>query len=195
MTNRAALYCRVSTQDQSPQMQLDALREFTQRRGLEIIEEFVDHGVSGTKESRPALNRLMDAARKRKLDCVLVYRFDRFARSVRHLVNALHEFDELGVEFVSYSENVDTSTALGRALFAIASALSALERDLILERSAEGQRRARARGKHVGRPKTEVDVDLVRRLRARAMSIREISRLVGVGKNVILRVLAEGQAA
>lgn len=149
---RAAIYARVSTlAGQSPQMQLDVLREYAARRGLIVAAEFVDHGVSGAREHRPALDRLMAGARQRVFDVVLVYRFDRFARSVRHLVAAFDEFRALGVEFVSFSESLDTSTPLGRAMFAIVAALAALERDLILERSIEGQRRARARGTHVGR--------------------------------------------
>lgn len=195
MTKRAAIYARVSTADQSPQMQLDALREYAQRRGLEIIAEYVDHGVSGTKARRPELDRLMDASRKRQHDLVLVYRFDRMARSTTHLLRVLEEFEGLGINFVSYSEGLDLSSAMGRAMYVIIGALAELERNLIVERSTEGQRRARARGKHVGRPRSEVDVDLVRRLRSRQMSIREIARLVGVGKHVVVRVLAEEQAA
>lgn len=121
---RAAIYARVSTvAGQSPQMQLDALREYAARRDLEVVAELVDHGVSGTRDHRPALDRLMAAARQRQVDVVLVYRFDRFARSVRHLVTALDEFKALGVDFVSYTESIDTSTPLGRALFAIVAAL------------------------------------------------------------------------
>jgi len=137
----------------------------------------------------------MDAARKRKLDIVIVYRFDRFARSVRHLVNALHEFDELGVSFVSYSENLDTSTPLGRALFAIASALGELERDLIVERSTEGQRRARARGKHVGRPRLDVSAERVLAMKRAGASVHQIAREVGVNRTVVRRVLAEALVA
>lgn len=192
---RVGLYARVSTSDQSPTMQVEALREFAERRGLEVVEEYIDAGVSGTKERRPALDKLMDDARKRRLDGVIVYKFDRFARSVRHLVNALHEFEELGVEFVSYTESIDTSSALGRALFAIASALSELERDLIVERSSEGQRRARARGKHVGRPRLELSAERVMSMKKAGASVREIAREVGVNRTVVRRVLAEANAA
>ncbi len=187
---RAAIYARVSTREQSPQMQLDALREFAARRELDVMEEFVDVGVSGTKDTRPELSRLMDAARKRKLDVILVYRFDRFARSVKHLVTALAEFQELGVEFVSYSENFDTSTPIGRAMFSIVGALVELERDLIVERSVEGQRRARARGARIGRPRREVNVERLAALRAEGKSIREIARAVGVSKSVVGELLA-----
>lgn len=125
VSQRAAIYARVSTAGaQSPQMQLEVLREYAARRGLGVVAELVDHGLSGAREHRPALDRLMTAARQRQIDVVLVYRFDRFARSVRHLVSALDEFKALDVEFVSYSESVDTSTPLGRALFSIVAALA-----------------------------------------------------------------------
>lgn len=146
---RAAIYARVSTvAGQSPQMQIEVLREYAARRGLRVASDFVDHGVSGVRAHRPGLDRLMAGAHQRAFDVVLVYRFDRFARGVRHLVTALEEFQALGVEFVSYSESLDTSTPMGRAMFAIVAALAALERDIIVERSVEGQRRARARHAH-----------------------------------------------
>ncbi len=132
----------------------------------------------------------MDAVRKRQLDVVLVYRFDRFARSLRHLVNALAEFESLGVEFVSFSENLDTSTPLGRAMFGVLGSLAQLERDLIVERSVEGQRRARARGVRVGRPPRVVDRERALALRASGESTRAIARALGVPKSVIARVLA-----
>ena len=187
---RAAIYARVSTaRDQDPTMQLEVLREFAERSGYEVVREYVDHGVSGTKASRPALNQLMDAARKRELDAVLVYRFDRFARSVRHLVTALDEFEALAVDFVSYCENLDTSTPFGKAMFAIVAALAQLDRDVIVERSVEGQRRARERGVKIGRPRTRVDHEAVRRLRAEGLSLRAIGKRLGVSKHVVTRAL------
>lgn len=139
MGTRAAIYARVSTlAGQSPQMQLDVLREYAARRGLAVVAEFVDQGVSGARDQRPELDRLMVGARQRAFDLVLVYRFDRFARGVRHLVTALDEFQALGIEFVSYSESLDTSTPMGRAMFSIIAALAELERDIIVERSVEG---------------------------------------------------------
>lgn len=185
---RAAIYARVSTKDQNASMQLQALREFAGHRGLDVVAEFVDQGVSGTRDSRPKLNMLMDSARKRLIDAVIVYRFDRFARSVKHLVTALHEFDGLGVEFVSYSENFQTSTPIGKAMFAIVAALGQLERDITVERSIEGQRRARERGVKIGRPRAEVDVEELRRLRTDGMSLREIAAKTGVSKNTVARL-------
>ena len=192
MGKRAAIYARVSTLvGQSPAMQLDVLREFAARRGFEVVTEFVDHGASGARERRPALDKLMDAARKRAFDLVLVYRFDRFARSVRHLVTALDEFDSLGVDFVSYSESLDTSTPIGRAMFSIVGALAELERQIVVERSIEGQRRARARGKHIGRPRREVDERRILRLRGEGRSLRAIARETGVSRTVVTRVVRE----
>jgi DNA invertase Pin-like site-specific DNA recombinase len=187
---RAAIYARVSTlTGQSPQMQLDVLREYAARRELEIVAEFVDHGVSGARDHRPELDRLMLGVRQRAFDVVLVYRFDRFARGVRHLVTALDEFQALGVEFVSYSESLDTSTPMGRAMFSIVAALGELERNIVVERSVEGQRRARARGTHIGRPRRAVDEARIMRLRAEGMSVRGVARALGVSRTVVERVL------
>ena len=196
MGTRAAIYARVSTlAGQSPQMQLDVLREYAARRGLAVVAEFVDQGVSGARDQRPELDRLMVGARQRAFDLVLVYRFDRFARGVRHLVTALDEFRALGIEFVSYSESLDTSTPMGRAMFSIIAALAELERDIIVERSVEGQRRARARGKHVGRPRRAVDAARILRLRAEGRSLRAIARALGASRTVITRVVRERGAA
>ena len=196
MGTRAAIYARVSTLwGQSPQMQLDVLREYAARRGLAVVAEFVDQGVSGARDQRPELDRLMVGARRRAFDLVLVYRFDRFARSVRHLVTALDEFQALGIEFVSYGESVDTSTPMGRAMFSIVAALAELERDIIVERSVEGQRRARARGKHIGRPRRPVDAARILRLRTEGRSLRAIARATGASRTVITRVVRERGAA
>jgi len=193
---RAAIYARVSTlTGQSPQMQLDVLREYAARREVEVVAEFVDHGVSGARDHRPELDRLMTGARQRAFDMVLVYRFDRFARGVRHLVGALDEFQALGVEFVSYSESLDTSTPMGRAMFSIIAALAALERDIVVERSVEGQRRARARGTHGGRPHRAVDEARVAALRADGASVRAVARALGVSRWVVERVERERRRA
>lgn len=195
MGSRAAIYARVSTlAGQSPQMQLDVLREYSARRELEVVAEFVDRGVSGARDVRPELDRLMAVARRREIDVVLVYRFDRFARSVRHLVTALDEFKALGVDFVSYSESIDTSTPLGRAMFSIVAALGELERSLIVERSVEGQRRARARGTHVGRPRRVVDVADVLELHRAGTSLRAIARVTGLSRTIVTRVVREAAA-
>ena len=152
---RVALYARVSTKnkDQDPETQLMALREYAGHRGFDIADEYVDVGISGAKERRPELDRLMTDARKRKIDAVLVARFDRFARSTRHLVLALEEFQSLGVHFISLSESIDTSTPIGKMVFTIIGAVAELERSLIRERVVMGLARARKQGKRLGRPR------------------------------------------
>ncbi len=155
-TPRVALYARVSTRDQSTDSQLLDLRRYVRERGWNIFKEYVDEGISGTKDSRPALNELMDNAKKRRFDVVLVWRFDRFARSTQHLINALEEFKNLKIDFVSYQENIDTSSPLGSAIFTIISAVAQLERDIIAERVKAGLRRARENGKKLGRPKVKI---------------------------------------
>jgi len=172
---KSALYVRVSTNEQDPTMQLSDLRRYAQQRGVEIYNEYVDVGVSGTKASRPALDALMDAARKRLFDVVLVWRFDRFARSTKHLVDALHEFRALGIDFISYQEAIDTSSPIGEAMFTIISAMAKLERDIIVERVKAGMRKAKEQGKRIGRPKTAVDIDQILSLRGQGLSLQSIS--------------------
>lgn len=196
MTTRAAIYARVSTLvGQSPAMQLDVLREYAARRELDVVAEYVDHGVSGARDHRPELDRLMIAARQRVFDVLLVYRFDRFARGVRHLVTALDEFQALGVEFVSYSESLDTSTPMGRAMFSIVAALAELERNIVVERSVEGQRRARARGTHVGRPRLVVDEVRLLSMLDEGQSVRAIARATGLSRTVVGRVKRDRRVA
>lgn len=150
---KTAIYCRVSTDTQDVGMQLHSLREYCQARKFEIFKEYVDQGISGTKDSRPALNCLMDDARKRRFDAIVVYRFDRFARSSRHLIQALEEFKSLGIEFISFQENIDTSSPLGKAIFVIVGAMGELERNIIVERVKSGLKAARSKGTRLGRPR------------------------------------------
>ena len=182
---RVALYARVSTKDQSCELQLRDLRAYCAARGFSVLREYVDVGESGAKDSRPQLNELMAAARKRQFDAVVVWRFDRFARSTKHLLLALEEFRSLGVQFSSYSENIDTTSPLGQALFTIVSAVAQLERDLIRERVSAGIRNARACGKQLGRPRRVVNHDEVRRLRSEGASLRQIAAKLGVGYGTV----------
>src|SRR5215469_13958897 len=191
---RVALYSRVSTNEQSTQMQLDELRAYCQRRQWEIVEEFTDTGVSGSKESRPALNRLLADARRRKFDCVLVYRYDRFARSLRQLVNALAEFDALGIHFVSLHEGVDTSTPNGRLVLGIFASIAEFERELIRSRVRSGLAAARAKGKRLGRPRVPVDAARITRLRTQGRSVREIANELGYSRSLVHKTLANGGA-
>src|SRR6202140_5416032 len=157
---RAAIYARVSTANngQDPRVQTRELGEFCERRGWTLVPEYVDVGISGTKEKRPALDRLMADAHKRKFDVVVVWRFDRFARSVSHLLRALETFNALGIAFVSLTEGVDTSPPAGKMVFTVLGAVAELERSLIAERVKAGVRIARAKGKTLGRPKRVLDV-------------------------------------
>ena len=186
---RSAIYARVSTNNghQSPAMQLNELRDYCQRRGWEISGEYVDNGVSGAKEHRPELDRLLADCHKRKADAVLVYRYDRFARSLRQLVNALEEFRALGIEFVSLHEGVDTSTPNGRLVFGIFASIAEFERERIRDRVRSGLAAARACGKRLGRPRVAVDVDRVAGLRALGQSWASISEKLGIGKGTAQR--------
>src|SRR5216684_8849724 len=163
---RIGIYARVSTKDQSCELQVRDLRPYCAARGFDLVREYVDVGQSGAKDSRPELNKLMDDARKRQFEAIVVWRFDRFARSTKHLLLALEEFRSLGIQFISYQENMDTSSPLGQALFTIVAAVAQLERDLIRERVNAGIRNARACGKQLGRPRRGVNHDEVRRLRS-----------------------------
>ena len=151
---RVALYARVSTatSGQDPTMQTRELREYAERRGWAVTSEYVDIGISGTKEKRPELDRLMADAHRRRFDAVLVWKFDRFARSVSHLLRALESFKTQGIEFISFSEQLDTSTPAGKLVFTVLGAVAELERSLIVERVRAGMRNARAKGKQIGRP-------------------------------------------
>src|ERR1700693_4493999 len=151
---KAAIYARVSTSNngQDPMVQVRELREYCERRGWTAVGEYVDVGISGTKEKRPELDRLMKEAHGRRFDAVVVWRFDRFARSVSHLLRALETFQALGIQFVSLSEQLDTSTPTGKMVFTVLGAVAELERSLIVERVHAGMRNARAKGKSIGRP-------------------------------------------
>lgn len=182
---RIGIYARVSTKDQSCELQLRDLRAYCAARGFEAVHEYIDVGQSGGKESRPELNRLMEDARKRRFDVIVVWRFDRFARSTKHLLLALEEFRSLGIQFISYNENIDTSSPLGQALFTIVSAVAQLERDLIRERVSAGIRNAQAKGTKFGRPTKAVDPDRILQMRSEGQSLRQIAENLGVGYGTV----------
>ena len=187
---KAAIYARVSTTNgQDPEMQLRELREYCERRGWKIAGEYVDVGVSGSKDSRPELNRLMQAAQQREFDAVLVWKLDRFGRSLRHLVNALAELEALGVTFVSLKDNLDLSTPAGRLMFQIIGAMAEFERSLIVERVRAGLRNARAKGKTLGRPRRSVDAAKIARLRASGQSWNKIARSLGISRGTAERAV------
>jgi DNA invertase Pin-like site-specific DNA recombinase len=189
---RAALYARVSTNNgqQNPEMQLAELREYCRRRAWQICGEYVDNGVSGAREKRPALDRLIADCQRRQVDTVVVYRYDRFARSLRQLVNALEEFRSLGIDFISLHEGVDTSTPNGRLVFGIFATIAEFERELIRDRVRSGLAAARARGKKIGRPRVNVDAARIGRLRAQGRSWREICELLDVTRGTAQRAAA-----
>ena len=186
---RAALYARVSTlhNGQDPEMQLRELREYCSRRGWQVAGEFVDVGISGAKEKRPELDRLLADAHRRRFDSVVVWKFDRFARSVSHLLRALETFQALGLEFVSLSEQMDTSTPTGKMVFTVLGAVAELERSLIAERVRAGLRNARAKGKRLGRPPRELDGKRIAALRAQGVGWRAIAKQLGVGVGTLYR--------
>ncbi len=188
---RVALYARVSTcNGQDPEMQLCELREYASRRGWTIATEYVDQGVSGSKESRPQLNQLMTDAHRRKFDAVLVWKIDRFGRSLNHLVNALADLCAYGVAFVSFRDNLDLSTPSGRLMFQIIGAMAEFERSLIQERVKAGLRNARAKGKKFGRPRAQVDADRVAVLRRDGLSWSQVCRTLNVSKGSAQRSVA-----
>jgi DNA invertase Pin-like site-specific DNA recombinase len=190
---RIVLYARVSTSGghQDPEMQLRELREYAERRGWEIVETYTDTGVSGSKDSRPALNRLMAGACQRRFDGVLVWKLDRFGRSLRHLVNSLAELEAFGVAFVSLRDNLDLSTPSGRLMFQIIGAMAEFERALIQERVRAGLRNARAKGKRLGRPRADVNGTQVADLRHSGASWRAVAKKLGVGVGTAYRLAQE----
>lgn len=177
---RAALYLRVSTPEQKPDLQYDGLRGYAARASLEVVRDYLDVAVSGRREGRPQLNALMTAVRNREIDCVLVWKFDRFARSTRHLLMALEEFDHLGVRFISVQDQIDTDSPMGRAMFTIIGAMAELESSLISERVTAGMKAAEARGRHLGRP--PIAQRIVSEIEALAtstdLSIRQIQKQI-----------------
>jgi DNA invertase Pin-like site-specific DNA recombinase len=188
---RIGLYARVSTMhNQNPEVQLSELREHAARRGWEVVGEYIDR-ISGARERRPQLDRLWADCRKRKVDAVLVYRYDRFARSLRQLVNALEEFRALGIDFISLHEGVDTSTPNGRLVFGIFASIAEFERELIRGRVISGLAAAQARGVRLGRPRTVVDAAQIARLRASGASWREVSEQMRIGVGTAVRAFQQ----
>jgi DNA invertase Pin-like site-specific DNA recombinase len=198
---RAAIYARVSTANmgQDPTMQTRELEEFCQRRGWDIFGQYVDQGISGAKDSRPELNRLMGDAHSRRFDVIAVWKFDRFARSVSHLLRALEAFQALGIEFVSLSEQIDTSTPTGKMVFTILGAVAELERSLIVDRVRAGMRNARAKGKRIGRPPITFLASEARQAIARAYaqgegSLRGLAARFGTSVGTVQRCIRMHQS-
>src|SRR5713226_10295246 len=189
-----ALYARVSTLDQNCEVQLQDLRRFASQRFAQH-HEYIDVGVSGAQRHRPQLDTLMKDAHKRLFDVVLVWKFDRFARSLKHLIESLDEFSSLGIDFVSYTEGVDTITPSGQLLFHIVGAVAQFERDLIADRVRDGMAHARSMGKRIGRPRAALDVKAVLKLRGEGRSLREIAQTLSVPVSRVRRALARNATA
>lgn len=186
MAKKVALYCRVSTGNQSTglEAQVRALRDYCGRNNVTDYVIYEDENQSGVKQSRPALDRMMKDVRDGLIEKVIVYSFSRYARSVTHLLRALEEFRKLECGFVSTTESIDTNTPLGSAIFAILGAVAQLERDLIAERVRNGLANAKAKGIHIGRVKMR-DSDLIRKLRASGMTVRECARVANCSTGAI----------
>jgi DNA invertase Pin-like site-specific DNA recombinase len=187
---RVAVYARVSTNSgQNPEMQLQEVRQYCTRREMTIVREYVDKGISGSKERRPALDQLLMDCQRRAVDCVVVYRYDRFARSLRQLVNALEEFRSLGIDFISLHEGVDTSTPNGRLVFGIFASIAEFERELIRDRVRSGLALAKSQGKRLGRPRVVVERLAIASLRKEGHSCAAICKRLGISKGTAQRAV------
>ena len=190
---RAALYLRVSTLDQNPESQGIGLRQFAHQHGYEIVHEYVDHGVSGTKVRRPALDQLLKDAQRRKFDAVLVWSCDRLARSTKHFLQVLDELSELGIQFLSQREAIDTVGPLGRAILVIISAIAELEKSLIVERVRAGMRRAKLKGRPIGRTPLDVDHAALVKDRLAGMSLTNVAKKHKLSRASVVRFVRASQ--
>jgi len=191
---RAALYVRVSTVDQHPETQLHELRQFAAQRGLQIVQEYVDHGFCGTRARRPALDRMMEDARRHRFDVLLVWSCDRLARSTKHLLQTLDELSGFGIQFLSQREAIDTEGPLGRAIIVIVSAMAELERCIIIERVRAGMRRARLEGRQIGRARLDVNREQVVHDRRSGMSLTHVAKKHGISRASVCRLMKESGA-
>jgi DNA invertase Pin-like site-specific DNA recombinase len=192
---KAALYVRVSTADQHVESQLYDLRELAAQRGMEIVKEYEDRGVSGTKARSPGLDALMQGARQRKFSVVLVAAFDRVARSTKHFLQLIDELDSLGVVFLSRRENIDTSGPMGRLFLTLISSIAELESDLIRERVRAGMRRARLEGRQIGRARLDVNREQVVIDRRSGMSLTTVAKRHNISRASVCRLMKESRVA
>jgi DNA invertase Pin-like site-specific DNA recombinase len=191
--NRIAIYARVSTVNhgQNPEMQLEEIREYAARRGWTVVGEYVDVGISGSKASRPQLDRMIRDAHLRRYDAVVVWKLDRLGRSLKHLVTTIEDLAAYGVSFVSLRDNLDLSTPAGRLMLHIIGAMAEFERELIRERVSAGIQAARKRGVRLGRPRTYINPDKIRELRSAGVPWRAIAKRLGVGTGTACRALQQ----
>jgi DNA invertase Pin-like site-specific DNA recombinase len=191
---RAAIYTRVSTTDQSIQSQLYDLRELAAQKGYEVVQEYQDCGISGTKARRPGIDLLMADARRKKFSVVLVAAFDRIARSTRNFLQIIDELDSLGIEFISRREGVATGDAMGRLFVTIISAIAELERSLVVERVKSGMRRARLEGRQIGRSRLDVDREQVVFDRRSGMSLTQVAKRHNISRASVCRLMKEANS-
>jgi len=184
------IYVRVSTKDKGQDIntQLLPLRNYAVARGYNIYKEYIDEWVSWSKEDRPQLNLLLDHAKKRLIWTVLVLRFDRFSRSTRHLINTLELFNNLWIDFISYNENIDTSSPAWKVLFTMISAFAEFERNIIIERVKSGMNKARLKGVKIWRPKVDFDIDKILKLKESWMTFREIWDKLKMKKSTVFSI-------
>jgi DNA invertase Pin-like site-specific DNA recombinase len=185
---------RVSRSDQNPALQADETAGLIAGRGWELVDTFLDQGVSGSKDRRPELDRMLAAARRGLFDILVVWRSDRLFRSLKHMVTALDELAALGIDFVSVTESFDTTTPQGRLLLHLVAAFAEFERNVLIERTKAGLEAARRRGAQIGRPRVRVDVERALALRAQGRSIRQVAKTLGIGAATLHRALADAQA-
>jgi len=186
-------YARVSTNNhhQDPEVQLRDIRAYATMKGWELVETYVDKGVSGTKQSRPELNRMMEDAKSNKFSAVLVWKFDRFARSTSHLLNALQMFKAQNIAFVSVTESVDTSTAMGEMVFTILGAVATMERNVTVERIRAGLRNAKAKGRTPGKKRQQLDLAAIRERISAGESLRKVAATLSISPALLSRRLNE----
>jgi DNA invertase Pin-like site-specific DNA recombinase len=190
---RAALYLRVSSVDQNPETQALDLRQFAVQRGLEIVQTYTDHGVSGTKARRPALDKMMEDARRHKFDVVVVWACDRLARSTKHLLQVLDELNGFGIQFLSQREAIDTEGPLGRAIIVIVSAIAELEKSMTTERVKSGMRRARLEGRQIGRARLDINREQVVTDRRSGMSLTHVARKHSISRASVCRLMKQSK--
>ncbi len=189
---RVAVYCRCSTAEQSVDLQRDELREYARTRCLTVVGEYSDAGVSGAKATRPALNRLLEDAHRRKFDAVLVWKLDRLGRSLSHLIRVVDQLGSLQIDLISLGDvGLDTTTSHGKLVFSIMGAVAEFERSLTIERTKAGMQAARRRGKRIGRPRVHVPVGEARRLLDQGQSLSAVARELGVARTTLHRCLSE----
>src|SRR5580700_10419767 len=191
---KAAIYVRVSTSDQRVESQLYDLRELAAQRGLEVVQEYTDCGVSGKRARRPGLDALIADARRKKFSVVLVAAFDRVARSVKHFLQVMDEFDSLGIVFISRRENIDTSGPLGRLFLTLIGSIAELESDLIRERVLAGMRRAKLDGVRIGRAPMNIDRGAIVHDRIGGMSLTAVAKKWGVSRSMVCKLVNRSRA-